>query len=187
MSSVYFIRHAEPDYSISDDYLRCLTEEGHRQAWELTLYFQNIHIDRIISSPYLRAIQTMEPVARMKGMKIETDIRFRERKSAGLYIPEDMFKGFAEKQWSNWNFKYEGGESIIDVRHRYSEAFNEVISQGNQTVLIGSHITGLCAFLTKYGVVKDFADFSRVREKKPWVIKITTSNDFTSVKEVILK
>ncbi|WP_349632580.1 histidine phosphatase family protein [Neobacillus sp. SuZ13] len=44
-----------------------LTERGVRQAADLTEFFADMKIDRIISSPYLRAIQSIERVAGLGG------------------------------------------------------------------------------------------------------------------------
>ena len=63
LMDLYFIRHAEPDYSESDNYKRDLSTNGFVQASRLLYLFKNINIDGVYSSPYLRAINTVKPLA----------------------------------------------------------------------------------------------------------------------------
>ena len=61
---LYFIRHAEPDFSEPDNYKRKLTVSGEIQAQRLSEIFNDINVDGVYSSPYLRAIKTVEPIAK---------------------------------------------------------------------------------------------------------------------------
>ena len=65
------LRHAEAvDYAASDR-LRPLTEKGRRQAGTVGQYLKehSIHIDRVLSSPAVRTLETAEIVA--KRIKLE--------------------------------------------------------------------------------------------------------------------
>lgn len=44
---------------------------GHEQAARLALRMKNIHLDAIISSPHIRAVETAAETAKLKGMEIE--------------------------------------------------------------------------------------------------------------------
>lgn len=50
---IYIVRHCEAQGQPSESQL---TEKGFNQAKYLSEFFSNIKIDRIISSPFLRAI-----------------------------------------------------------------------------------------------------------------------------------
>jgi|SRR5580698_1424734 broad specificity phosphatase PhoE len=56
-----------------------LTEYGHHQAEHAARELANQTITRIIASPYTRALQTAEPLARRLGLKIEIHPIVRER------------------------------------------------------------------------------------------------------------
>ena len=56
-----------------------LTEYGHHQAEDAARKLANSPISRIIASPYTRALQTAEPLARRLGLKIEILPIVRER------------------------------------------------------------------------------------------------------------
>ena len=54
------------------DELRPLDEEGRRQAEALVPLLAEAVIERLLSSPYLRCVQTLEPLAAARGMPVET-------------------------------------------------------------------------------------------------------------------
>ena len=60
-------RHAWHD----PDELRPLDEEGRRQAESLVGLLAGMAIERLLSSPYTRCVQTLEPLAAARGMPIE--------------------------------------------------------------------------------------------------------------------
>lgn len=54
-----------------DDRERPLDEKGARQAAELVDLLAPYAIERILSSPAVRCVQTMEPLAKARGLSIE--------------------------------------------------------------------------------------------------------------------
>lgn len=72
--AAYLVRHAKAgdrDEWEGDDRLRPLTKSGHKQAEGIKEQLQDIPIRRIVSSPYLRCVQTVEPLARARGLPID--------------------------------------------------------------------------------------------------------------------
>jgi 8-oxo-dGTP diphosphatase len=71
----YLVRHgtAGDRHAWHDaDELRPLDEEGRRQAEALVDLLAEAVIERLLSSPYLRCVQTLEPLAAARGMPVET-------------------------------------------------------------------------------------------------------------------
>lgn len=64
--TIYLVRHAKAgsrsDWSGTDDQ-RPVSKNGHRQALALAETFAGSGITRIYSSPYVRCVQTIEPLA----------------------------------------------------------------------------------------------------------------------------
>ena len=56
-----------------DDRLRPLDPRGLRQAKHLVEVLVPLHPDQIVSSPYLRCLQTMAPVAEKMGLDVGAD------------------------------------------------------------------------------------------------------------------
>jgi phosphohistidine phosphatase SixA len=66
-----------------DDRLRPLDKRGRRQAEALVDSLAPFAIARILSSPYDRCVQTVEPLAAARGLPIETREELGEDRQAG--------------------------------------------------------------------------------------------------------
>lgn len=73
-SPVYLVRHAKAgvrEVWQGPDEERPITRRGRRQADRLVERFQGLEIEHIVSSPFLRCVQTVEPLARSRGLEVE--------------------------------------------------------------------------------------------------------------------
>jgi len=61
-----------------DDSLRPLDDKGRRQAAEIAEALSREGIRRVVSSPYVRCVQTVEPLAGALGPEVERDERLAE-------------------------------------------------------------------------------------------------------------
>ncbi len=71
---ILLVRHAtagEREAWVGDDRLRPLDERGWRQAYALVAQLAHLPVDRLLSSPYVRCVQTVEPLARARGLVVE--------------------------------------------------------------------------------------------------------------------
>jgi 8-oxo-dGTP diphosphatase len=71
---ILLIRHAKAgsrERWQGDDRLRPLTRSGRRQAEALVEQLRDEPVERILSSPYLRCVQTVEPLAAARGLQVE--------------------------------------------------------------------------------------------------------------------
>jgi 8-oxo-dGTP diphosphatase len=71
---MYVVRHAKAGDRAEwegDDRLRPLTKAGRRQAEELAAWLKKEPIDAILSSQYVRCLQTVEPLAEAHKLAIE--------------------------------------------------------------------------------------------------------------------
>ena len=78
MTTIYFVRHAKPDYQNHNDRLRELTEKGLEDSRSVTAFLSDKKIDLILSSPYRRAIDTIKDFADKNEMPIFIVDDFRE-------------------------------------------------------------------------------------------------------------
>jgi len=82
---VLLIRHALAGKRTEwrgDDRRRPLDERGRRQALRLVDLLAGYPIERILSSPYDRCVQTVEPLARARGLAIDVRDEFAEERQA---------------------------------------------------------------------------------------------------------
>lgn len=173
ITTVYFIRHAEPDFEVKEDEVRPLTNKGLKDANRLIDFFSDVEIDKVFSSPYKRAYDTVYPLAIKRNLKIEIVDDFRERKvSDGTWIED--FTGFAKNQWSNFEYNLSGGECLKTVQKRNIEALNDILERGEGlNIVVGSHGTALSTIINHYDESFGYEDFIRIKNIMPWIVKFT--------------
>src|SRR5207302_1713239 len=74
--TVYLLRHAdagERDAWAGPDHLRPLSESGRQQADQLVDVLGDREIGKVISSPYVRCVETVAPLAERLDLKVEED------------------------------------------------------------------------------------------------------------------
>lgn len=79
--TIFLVRHAKSEKRVTwdgPDPLRPLAPMGVRQAAALARWLTPEKPQRLVSSPHLRCRQTLEPLARRTGLRIETDERLSE-------------------------------------------------------------------------------------------------------------
>ncbi len=84
--AVYLVRHAKAgdrEAWEQPDELRPLTKAGRRQADGLVGVLGDRSVERIISSPYVRCVQTVRPLARALGLPVEEDEALAEGADLG--------------------------------------------------------------------------------------------------------
>jgi 8-oxo-dGTP diphosphatase len=89
--AIYLIRHAKAgdrDTWCDDDRLRPLSGRGHRQARLLVDVLCDATFDRVLSSPFVRCMETVVPIAGMRGLPVEPHEGLAEgaRLEAGLEL-----------------------------------------------------------------------------------------------------
>ncbi len=72
---VYVVRHGKAgsrSHWEGPDDERPLTRRGRRQARRLVERFQGLDVDLIVSSPFTRCVQSVEPLAQARGLEVRT-------------------------------------------------------------------------------------------------------------------
>lgn len=170
MTDIYFVRHAQPDLSVRDDLMRPLTPQGMKDRHLAVGWLLPKHIAHVCSSPYLRARQTVAPLADLLGLGVELLDGFRER-AIGEWVAD--YPAFARQQWQNFDHKLPGGESLAETQARGLHALGLVLaSHANQAVAIGGHGTAICTLLHYFCPSFAWPDFSTVAGRTPWLLHL---------------
>ena len=85
MGKLYLVRHAHAGsrgHASGPDDERELDERGWRQAQGISDDLASRNITRLVSSPFRRCVQTLEPLAAKLGLEVEVDDRLAERATA---------------------------------------------------------------------------------------------------------
>ena len=184
MTTIYFIRHAEPDYNNHDELTRPLTEKGKRDVELVNKFLEVKQIDIVLSSPFLRALETVNGIAdKIKRNVIVVD-DFRERRVDSSWIED--FNEFSMKQWNDFDYKLSDGECLREVQKRNINALNKVLFEyENKNIVIGSHGTALSTVINYYDDTYGYNDFNKIRRLMPWIVKFTfDAEQFVNIEKI---
>ena len=170
MTTVYFVRHAQPNYENHDDMLRELTAQGMEDRKMVTRFLSDKNVDMVLSSPFHRSVETVRHFADSKGLEIGIVEDFRERRIDSVWIED--FNGFCKKQWEDFSYKLSDGESLSEVQKRNIAALNQVLKDyAGKTIVVGSHGTALSTIVNYYDNSFGYAEFEKIRGLMPWVVE----------------
>lgn len=160
MTTIYFVRHAEPNYSNHNDAERELTEKGLKDRELVTSYLADKSIDVVLSSPYKRAIETVKHFADNNNLTIKAISDFRERKIDSVWI--ENYSDFCKQQWSDFFYRLSDGETLAEVQKRNISALFDVIDQYNdKNIVVGSHGTELSTIINYFDNTFEYEEFKR--------------------------
>lgn len=168
MKNVYIIRHCKAEGQAPD---APLTEEGFIQAKELAESLSDLKVDRIISSPFLRAIQTMKPFAENKKLEIEVDSRLAERVLSSTFLTDWMEK--LEASFDDMDLKYEGGESSNEAAKRIVEVVDEMVVSGSENTVVVAHGGIISLLLNFYDKNFGFEQWLSLHNPDVYHLKVT--------------
>lgn len=140
-TTIYMIRHAKSPFVFGQERTRKLSEQGERDAIKITKLMGQKEIDVIVSSPYTRAIQTIEGIASANNIEIKLYEELRERQLKGAYkLPDEEIQQALKKSYEDIDFYLSGGESIRDVQNRALPVIKNLLNKyEGQKIVIGTH------------------------------------------------
>ena len=171
MTKVYMIRHCEAMGNVSRVFQGTsdfdISETGAVQLEYLKERFKNIHIDKIYSSPLIRAVKTAEAATEGKGLKVIKDKGLIEL-HGGVVEGKPFKEAFAEyphlaEQWDNHpeDFLPANGESMRNAYNRIWETICHIVRENKgKTIAISTHggVTRCLMCRLKYGDIKKLKD-----------------------------
>jgi 2,3-bisphosphoglycerate-dependent phosphoglycerate mutase len=151
--------------------IRPLTKEGKESCRLVTAYLKDKQIDAVFSSPYKRAVDTVKDFADQFHLPIITMEDFRERKIDNGWITD--YSGYVEKQWQDFSYKLEGGESLQEVQDRNISAINRLLEEyRDKNIVIGSHGVAASTVMNYYDSTFGYQQFNSIIDKMPFIIKL---------------
>lgn len=177
MKRIYVVRHCKAD---GQEVEALLTKEGKEQAENLAIFFSDKNIQRVISSPMARAIQTIEPFTQRENLNIQIDERLSERVLSTENYPDWMEK--LKQTFDNIDLKFEGGESSREASKRIFNVIEEAKESDVENTIIVSHGNIITLLLKKLDKEVSFEDWKKVAN--PDVFLIEYSGDAFCYKRV---
>lgn len=126
--TIYLVRHCS---ATGQEPGALLTDAGEEQARQLAEFFQDKGITHITSSPFTRAIKSIEPAADNLGLGIEIEDRLAERVLSTADLPDWMER--LKESFQDLDMKLSGGESGMEATERGMAA---LASAADRTILV---------------------------------------------------
>ncbi|WP_040984953.1 histidine phosphatase family protein [Oceanobacillus jeddahense] len=139
---VYMIRHARSPFKFGEERTRRLSEEGEIEAKRACDILMDKKVDMIVSSPYTRAVQTVQPLAEHKGLMIKQYEELKERAIKGLdyKLPEQELLKAIKRSFEDKNYCLPGGESTSQAQHRSVPTIQKILlDYKGKHIVIGTH------------------------------------------------
>lgn len=160
-TTIYLIRHS---IRLNNDYIQqyntcqnktirnekiILNVEGEERARILSNEKELQNLDVIFASNCVRTLQTAKYILEKQNLKVNIDERFDERR---VGIPNDKtVPDWWIRQYTDENYKTEGGESQKEVRERFTQAFMEVLNNNKgKRIAIFTHGYAMTFFIMKW-------------------------------------
>lgn len=176
VTTLYFIRHAEPNYENHNDAERELTTKGLEDRKLVSGYLDDKNIDIVLSSPYKRAVDTVKHFADENHFSIEMIDDFRERKVDSVWIED--FNAFCKRQWEDFSYRLSDGETLSEVQDRNIKALKGVLQEyKGKNIVIGSHGTALSTIINYYDASFGYEDFAEIKSLMPWIVKFVFNDE----------
>lgn len=145
MTTIYIIRHCAASGQEPDAHL---TQAGREQALSLAGFLSDAGIERIVSSPYTRAVQSIEALAKALAVEVETDGRLKERVLSSGNLP-DWFEQL-KNTFDDRDLVLEGGESSTQALERISQVVQELESSDCERTAIVTHGNIMALLVSRY-------------------------------------
>lgn len=170
---IYMVRHAESAYNEGTERTRGLTIKGKGDVDKITETLKREGIDVIISSPYNRAVLSIEGLAQDSGLDIKIFEDLRERHFAEDVI--DNLMSVINEKFYDFDYALPGGESNSDCQNRSISMIKNILKEhSGKRIAIATHGIVMTLMMnyfdSSYGL--DFLN----QLKKPDIYKLIFEN-----------
>ena len=152
---------------------------------KLTNYRNSLEIpvDRIISSPYKRAVQTVRTTCKKNNLEIEKSELLTERVLSNQNLSDWLKK--LKATFDDLELKFEGGESSNEAMERIVTVVEEVLNSPVQNTIIVTHGNLLSLLLKHYNHHFGFEDWKSLRN--PDVFLLKKENDTVTYERLLME
>lgn len=170
---LFLIRHCKAE---GQEPTAALTPEGKQDAEKLVPILESLQVEHIISSPFKRAIQTIEPFAQKSGIPIHLKEDLKERTLSGEPM-DDWFTQLA-RTFEDKDLAFPGGESSNTALARIKDIVEAIIANPKMDkVALVSHGNLLSLLINHYDATFGFDQWSQM--KNPEVYVLTVNNNIS--------
>lgn len=139
---IYMVRHGQSPLTEGTERTRGLTDKGWLDAARITELLKPEDIGVFVSSPYQRAILTIQELAKYVEQEIIVyeDLKEQRFSSASIRMPDDELLPLLQQCYSDPTFALLGSESNAECQQRAVAVLQELLTtyQGRK-LAIGTH------------------------------------------------
>jgi 2,3-bisphosphoglycerate-dependent phosphoglycerate mutase len=147
---IYLVRHCQAAGQAADAQL---SSEGIEQAEKLAEFLSEARINQIVSSPFARALESINPLSIRSNIEIKSDARLIEAALSTIDYSDWLDK--LRETFSDFELCFEGGESSRAATTRATAAVNDVLLSDTDRIAVVTHGRLLTLILkhfdSKYG------------------------------------
>ncbi|WP_442600707.1 histidine phosphatase family protein [Paenibacillus sp. KN14-4R] len=139
---IYMVRHGESPKTEGKERTRGLTDKGRSDAHIITELLKDEGIDTFVSSPYRRAILTIEESAESFGKEVLVieDLKEIVFLSDDKILSDKELYPTVKKMFSDPDFSLPGGETVNICKKRSVAILKDLLKKyKGQKVVIGTH------------------------------------------------
>ena len=126
-----------------------LSSEGEKRAEILSKEQELQNIDILYTSNCVRTLATAKYMMESQNLKANIDERLDERR-VGIINDKEVPDWFI-RQYKDIDYKTIGGESMREVRNRFSEVIDEILNKNqNKRIAVFTHGYAITSYLLKY-------------------------------------
>jgi 2,3-bisphosphoglycerate-dependent phosphoglycerate mutase len=164
MQELVLVRHAT---ATGQDASATLTIEGERQAHLLADLLLQFQIQRVISSPFVRATESAGPFCRRAELRLETDDRLVERVLSARNLPD--WREHLRRSFDDLDYRLDDGESSRTAQSRGTSAVRAALASGERCVLV-THGNLLALILKSIDATVGFDLWARLSNPDAFVL-----------------
>lgn len=156
---IYMVRHGESPKTEGNERTRGLTDKGKLDAVRITELLKGEGIEVFVSSPYQRAILTIQELARYSGQEVLVveDLKERIFLNEESRMPDQELYPLLEKSFLDPSFALAGGESNAACQRRAIMALKEIITTyRGRKIAVGTHGAVMTLMMGYYDQRYDF-------------------------------
>ena len=131
---LYVVRHCQAE---GQEPSAPLTERGRRQAEALCTFLVRLNVNRIVSSPFARAIESIRPLSVRLGIPVETDQRLEERTLST--VPLADWRERLRASFRDLDMVTHGGESSRAAMQRARAAVADILGHPAEHTVVVTH------------------------------------------------
>ncbi|MFS0575426.1 histidine phosphatase family protein [Sporosarcina sp. 179-K 3D1 HS] len=171
--TIYLVKHCQ---ATGQEQKAELTGEGKEQAKELVRFFEKRNVKRIISSPFTRAVQSIQPTADSLGLQVEIDGRLGEHKLISKNLKDWIER--LEESVRDMDLKMAGGESSREVAKRGME----VLEAATDGTVLATHRNTMALLLMQIDGIQGLKEWTGL--SNPDVYEVQVKKDSYYVRRI---